>query len=206
MSELEWVEHPGISSSYSEENCYPFLYLLGLVFKSFIIYRFFLEEPVVVGLMIGALIKQLKPGTPSDRCIELSGRSNLIALITCLHQAIIYLVAACLSSSLYYQFPGEQESLCFVPKCASGPSTMPAIRKELQKNLLSGRRSWWVRDERENLKSGVETRLPPLNDVGKVDSHDLAWHLYSQSRSGKAEWPGITKQRHLGFSWGVQAI
>nr|KAF6410475.1 hypothetical protein HJG63_009019 [Rousettus aegyptiacus] len=49
-------------------------------------------------------------------------------------------------------------------RCVSGPSTMPDIRKELQKNLLSGRRSWQVTNERENLKSWIETRLPPLNN------------------------------------------
>lgn len=130
------------------------------------------------------LIKQL--GTPCDRCTKFSGHSNLIALITCLCRAIIYLVAACLSSLLYCQFPGEQESLCFVPRCVSGPSTMPDIRKELQKNLLSGRRSWQVTNERENLKSWIETRLPPLNNgQNEQPWSSLAFVLPEQIREGR---------------------
>lgn len=66
---------------------------------------FFSEEPAVVGLGEPFVI-----GEPS-------GHSHLIALTTRFHQTTIYGVADCLSSPWYCQFPEEQGSFCFVPRC-----------------------------------------------------------------------------------------
>lgn len=79
-------------------------------------------------LVVGALMKQLKSGTLCDRYTELSGHSNLKALITCLYQTTIYLVAACFSSPLYCHSQEDRDVFVLSPDVPPVPSTMPGTK------------------------------------------------------------------------------
>lgn len=134
----------------------------------------------VGGLVVGALVKQLKSDTHCDGRRQFQGHSNLTAPIARLHQTI-YLFSCCmLVFPFILSIPRRTGShlSCF-QMCPSalhhiwhkvGAQEKPAAWETESVTL-------WVR---ENIRFGVEAGLPPFNSVGwvgKEDVHDLVWHL-----------------------------